>query len=125
MVTSTRGRLAVAVPIAALPIGLVLMQNDLGSAAVIGVCVGAILLVAGIRVRHAVVLLLLAVTAVGAVLAYSGTLDTYKIDRISSFLDQSTDTPASEQTQAQYNLEQAKSAIVTGGSKAPGCSTAR
>ena len=54
------------------------------------------------------------ITAVGAVI-YSGTLDTYKIDRISSFLDQSTDEPASEQTQAQYNLEQAKSAIVTGG----------
>ena len=56
----------------------------------------------------------MAVTAVGAVV-YSGTLDTYKIDRISSFLDQSTDTPASEQTQAQYNLEQAKSAIGNGG----------
>jgi rod shape determining protein RodA len=112
-------RLAVAVLIAALPIGLVLMQNDLGSAAVIGVCAGAILLVAGIRVRHAVVLLLLAITAVGAVI-YSGTLDTYKIDRISSFLDQSTDTPASEQTQAQYNLEQAKSAIVTGGFRGSG-----
>ena len=112
-------RLAVAVLIAALPIGLVLMQNDLGSAAVIGVCAGAILLVAGIRARHAVVLLLLAITAVGAVV-YSGTLDTYKIDRISSFLDQSTDTPASEQTQAQYNLEQAKSAIVTGGFRGSG-----
>src|SRR5262245_21896505 len=57
-------RLAVAVLIAAIPIGLVLMQNDLGSAAVIGVCACAILLVAGIRARHAIVLLLLVVTAV-------------------------------------------------------------
>jgi rod shape determining protein RodA len=107
-------RLAVAVLIAAVPIALVLMQNDLGSAAVIGVCAGAILLVAGIRVRHALVLVLLAVTCVGAVI-YTGTLDAYKIDRIASFFDQSTGESASEQTQAEYNLEQAKSAIVTGG----------
>jgi rod shape determining protein RodA len=107
-------RLGVAVLIAAVPIALVLMQNDLGSAAVIGVCAGAILLVAGIRVRHAVVLVLLAVTAVGAVV-YTGMLDDYKIDRIASFFDQSTGESAQEQTQAEYNLEQAKSAIVTGG----------
>jgi rod shape determining protein RodA len=107
-------RLTVAVLIAALPIGLVLMQNDIGSAAVIGVCSCAVLLVAGIQARHVVVLALLAVTAVGAVIV-SGTLDTYKIDRFASFLDQSSDEPASEQTQAEYNLEQAKSAIVTGG----------
>ena len=112
-------RLAVAIGIAAIPIGLVLMQNDLGSAAVIGVCACAILLVAGIRARHAVVLLLLAVTAVGAVV-YSGALDAYKVDRIASFINQSTDKPASEQTQAQYNLEQAKSAIVTGGFRGSG-----
>ena len=80
----------------------------------IGVCSCAVLLVAGIQARHVVVLALLAVTAVGAVIV-SGTLDTYKIDRFASFLDQSTDEPASEQTQAEYNLEQAKSAIVTGG----------
>jgi rod shape determining protein RodA len=112
-------RLAVAVLIAAVPIGLVLMQNDLGSAAVIGVCAGAILLVAGIRARHAVVLLLLAITAVGAVIA-TGTLDAYKIDRIASFFDQSTGEAASDQTQAEYNLEQAKSAIVTGGLRGSG-----
>jgi rod shape determining protein RodA len=107
-------RLGVAVLIAAVPIALVLMQNDLGSAAVIGVCAGAILLVAGIRGRHAVVLVLLAVTAVGAVV-YTGMLDDYKIDRIASFFDQSTGESAQDQTQAEYNLEQAKSAIVTGG----------
>jgi rod shape determining protein RodA len=112
-------RLAVAVLIAGIPIGLVLRQNDLGSAAVIGVCAGAILLVAGIRPRHAAVLLLLAITCVGAVIT-SGALDNYKVDRITSFLDQSTGTKASEQTQAQYNLEQAKSAIVTGGFRGSG-----
>jgi rod shape determining protein RodA len=112
-------RLAVAVVIAAIPITLVLLQNDLGSAAVIGVCSGAILLVAGIRVRHAIVLALVATSCVAAAVS-SGTLDDYKVDRITTFLDQSTDLSASEQTQAQYNLEQAKSAIVTGGFRGSG-----
>jgi rod shape determining protein RodA len=112
-------RLAVAVVIAAVPIVLVLQQNDLGSAAVIGVCSGAILLVAGIRMRHAIVLALIAITCVGAAIT-SGTLDDYKVDRFRTFLDQSTDLKASEQTQAQYNLEQAKSAIVTGGFRGSG-----
>ena len=112
-------RLAVAVLIAAVPIGLVLMQNDLGSRAVIGVCAGAILLVAGIRRSP----------RGGAALAGdhrgrrgdpTGTLDAYKIDRIASFFDQSTGEAASDQTQAEYNLEQAKSAIVTGGLRGSG-----
>jgi rod shape determining protein RodA len=107
-------RLAVAVLMAAVPIGLVFMQNDLGSAAVMGVCVGAVLVVAGIRTRHAAVLALVAATAVGAVVV-TGTLDDYKIDRIRGFLDQSADAPAAEQSQTEYNLEQAKTAIAAGG----------
>ena len=108
-------RLAIAVVMAAIPIGLVLLQNDLGSAAAITVCAGAVLVVAGIRLRHALVLVLLAASAVGAVIA-TGTLADYQVDRVASFLDQdSTDQPAWEQTQAEYNLEQAKSAIATGG----------
>jgi rod shape determining protein RodA len=91
------------------------MQNDLGSAAVIAVCAGAVLVVAGVRGRHALVLVLLGASAVGAVVA-TGTLDAYKIDRVASFINQdSTDQPAWEQSQAEYNLEQAQSAIATGG----------
>jgi rod shape determining protein RodA len=107
-------RLGIAVVLAGIPIGLVLLQNDLGSAAVIGVCASTILVVAGIRPQHAVVLLLVAVSAIGAVVV-SGQLDTYKIDRVASFLDQSNDEKASDQSQAEYNLEQAKLAVVNGG----------
>lgn len=107
-------RLATAVLMAAVPIGLVFLQNDLGSAAVILVCVGAVLVVAGIRPQHAAVLALLGVSAVGAVIV-TGTLDDYKLDRLTGFVDQSVDAPASEQTQTEYNLEQAKLAIVAGG----------
>lgn len=107
-------RLAVAIVMAAVPIGLVLMQNDLGTAAVILVCAAAILLVAGIRPQHAVALALLGITAVGAVIA-TGTLDDYQIDRITGFLDQNSELAATEQTQTEYNTEQAKLAIVNGG----------
>jgi rod shape determining protein RodA len=107
-------RLTVAVAMAAVPIGLVLLQNDLGTAAVLGVCVGAVLVIAGIQLKHALVLLMLGLSAIVAVVA-TGTLDEYKIDRIASFIDQSAGEPASQQSQAEYNLDQAKSAIVAGG----------
>ncbi len=107
-------RLATAVVMAALLIGLVLMQNDLGSAAVLLVCAGSVLVVAGIRPHHLAVLFLLGITAVGAVVV-TGTLDDYQIDRLSGFIDQSPDGTASEQTQSEYNLEQSKNAIVAGG----------
>lgn len=107
-------RLTVAVAMAAVPIGLVLLQNDLGTAAVLGVCVGAVLVIAGIKLRHALVLLMLGLSAIVAVVA-TGTLDEYKIDRIASFIDQSAGEPASQQSQAEYSLDQAKSAIIAGG----------
>jgi len=107
-------RLATAVLMAGVPIALVLFQNDLGSAAVLAVCAGAVLVVAGIRPRHAAVLFLLLASAVGAVIV-TGTLDDYKIDRLTGFADQSVDGPATEQTATEYNLEQAKSAIIAGG----------
>ena len=113
-------RLAVAVLIAAVPIGLVLMQNDLGSAAVIGVCAGAILLVAGIRARHAVVLLLLAITAVGAVVSLGHAR--HLQDRPHLELPRPVDRHAAHPSRRrrEYNLEQAKSAIVTGGFRGSG-----
>jgi rod shape determining protein RodA len=107
-------RLAIAVVMAGLPIGLVLMQNDLGSAAVIGICAASVLMVAGIRPQHAAVLALIGITAIGAVVV-GGQLDAYKVDRIASFLNQSTGQKASDQSQAEYNLEQAKLAVVHGG----------
>ncbi|MGQ0825428.1 MAG: rod shape-determining protein RodA [Actinomycetota bacterium] len=107
-------RLCVAVTIAVVPMGLVLAQNDLGSAAVIGVCAGTVLIVAGIRPQHAAVLSLLAITAVGAVIV-SGTLDDYKLDRLTGFIDQSSGASAADQTATEYNTEQAKLAIAAGG----------
>ena len=107
-------RLAVAVALAAVPIGMVLLQNDLGTALVMAVCVGAIVVVAGARGRHLAVLALLAASAVfGAVT--SGYLEGYKLDRLTSFIDQEVDGSTQEASPAEYNLQQSKTAIGNGG----------
>ena len=60
-------RLLVVLAIAAPPLGLVMLQPDLGTALVIGAIILAVLAVAGVRARHLAVLALLGVT--GAVVA--------------------------------------------------------
>ena len=106
-------RLAIAVGLAAVPVGLVLMQPDLGTAIVLLVCVGAVLVVAGIRPRHMALLVLVAVTVVGGAVK-ANVFQDYQIDRLTSFIDQSQiDTRTA--TKAEYNLAQSKTAIGAGG----------
>jgi rod shape determining protein RodA len=106
-------RLAVAVVLAGAPIALVLLQNDLGSAFVIALSAVAVLLVAGIRGRHMVVLLLLALSGV-IVAVSSGYLAGYRLDRLTSFANDST-TLSKDATATQYNIDQALSAVGAGG----------
>lgn len=106
-------RLATAVLLAGVPIALVLKQPDLGTAIVLLVCVGAVLVVAGVRGRHLAVLVLLALTAIGGA-ASAGVFKEYQIDRLGAFLDQSAvDTRTA--SSAKYNLAQSKTAIGAGG----------
>jgi rod shape determining protein RodA len=107
-------RLAIVLGIAGIPIGLVLMQNDLGSAIVMGVSVGAILVVAGIRGTHLAVLVLIAATAVGASIS-SGYFEGYRLDRLTSFLSQDTAEASPQSSPAEWSLEQSKQAIGAGG----------
>jgi rod shape determining protein RodA len=106
-------RLAVAVVLAAIPIGLVLLQNDLGTAFVIGVAVFATLVVAGIRGRHLVVLLLLGLSAV-IVAVSSGYLAGYRLDRLASFTKANVEA-TSTASPTDYNSAQSLSAIGNGG----------
>jgi rod shape determining protein RodA len=106
-------RLAVAVVLAAAPIALVLLQNDLGSAFVISVTVFALLLVAGIRGRHLGVLLLLALSGI-IVAVSSGYLSGYRLDRLSSFTKEDVEA-TSAATPTDYNTAQALDAIRAGG----------
>ena len=106
-------RLAVAVGLAGLPIVLVLQQPDLGTAIVLMVCVGSVLVVAGVRGRHLAVLVLIAVTVLGGA-AKADVFADYQLDRLTSFLDQSkVDTRTA--SDAEYNLAQSKTAIGAGG----------
>ncbi|MGZ6979967.1 MAG: rod shape-determining protein RodA [Acidimicrobiia bacterium] len=101
-------RLAVALVIAGIPIGLIMLQPDLGTDLVIMFIVFTMLAVAGIRGRHLVILLLLSATvAIAAV--NLGVLKDYQIARLTSFAHEGKDAARSG-----YNQEQSKIAVANG-----------
>jgi rod shape determining protein RodA len=102
-------RLIVALVIAGVPIGLIMLQPDLGTDLVLMCIVLAMLAVAGARGRHLVILLLLGITvAVAAV--NLGVLEQYQIDRLTNFAD-----PGKDAERSGYNQEQSKITIGNGG----------
>ncbi|MGH9090328.1 MAG: rod shape-determining protein RodA [Acidimicrobiales bacterium] len=97
-----------------IPIALVLVQPDLGTAIIMSVILLVMLAVAGLPNRILVMLLVGAVLVVMAALA-AGVLHHYQITRITSFLHQDTRHLSQAQSAAIYNLQQAKTAIGSGG----------
>ncbi len=93
-----RRRLGVALLIALIPAGLIMLQPDLGSALVIAAITMGTLLVAGAKPRHIVVLTLLGLISVAAILQ-TDTLKQYQRDRLTAFVDQGS-APAYQQTQS-------------------------
>ena len=91
------------------PVGLVLLQPDLGTAMVLVSLTAGVVAVAGARARHLALLALLGVLAVAGVLR-AGVLAPYQVERLTGFLHQSHDPRGST-----WNLEQAKIAIGSGG----------
>lgn len=108
--TEPQGRdILVALAIAAVPIALVMLQPDLGTAVVMGMIVLGILAVAGTRTAWLVGLL--AVGALGAVVAVKvGVLDKYQIDRLLAFTNPSYDPQG-----VGYNTNQARITVGSGG----------
>ncbi len=98
----------------AVPIGLVMIQPDLGTGIIMCVVLLVMLAVAGLPTRVLVVLLIGAAGVVAIVLG-AGLLHHYQILRITSFLHQSTAHPTGTLAGAVYNLQQAKAAIGAGG----------
>jgi rod shape determining protein RodA len=96
------------------PIGLVMIQPDLGTGIIMSVVLLVMLAVAGLPTRILVLLLLGAVGLVALVLAV-GLLHHYQILRITGFLHQSTKHLTNTLAGAVYNLQQAKDAIGAGG----------
>jgi rod shape determining protein RodA len=105
-------RLLMVLAVAGVPMVLILLQPDLGTTLVF-VAVGmGMLLVGGAQVRHIAALTLVGIIGVGLVLN-SGMLETFQKCRLTSFLE--TQDQACAERGAAYNLEQAKTAIGSGG----------
>jgi rod shape determining protein RodA len=108
-------RVAVAVGLAGLVMAIVYAQHDLGTMLVIMVCAAAVLVIAGLKPVHIAVLLLLAASLVGAAVV-TGKVQTYQLQRLTGFTDQSTaHLSAQQQTPTQFNLGASKAAIASGG----------
>src|SRR5581483_9527442 len=91
--------------IAAISIGLIYLQPDLGTALVFIAILLGVLSVAGAKPRHLAALAALGIVAVVAVIQL-GVLKQYQLDRLGAFLDPQGDTKRST-----YNLTQSKIAI--------------
>ncbi|MDQ1502080.1 MAG: rod shape determining protein RodA [Actinomycetota bacterium] len=102
-------RLVGALLLLALPVGLVLLQPDLGTGMVLVALTAGVVAVAGARARHLALLALLGVMATAGVLR-AGVLAPYQVERLTGFLHQAHDPRG-----ATWNLEQAKIAIGSGG----------
>jgi rod shape determining protein RodA len=102
-------RLVTVLAIAAVPIMLVLLQPDLGTAMVLGVITLAIVAAAGARIRHLIVIGAIGLVAIFGIVKL-GVLAEYQVDRLTSFI-----TPDADVSGAGYNTEQSKTAIGNGG----------
>jgi rod shape determining protein RodA len=98
-------RLGIALGLFAVPIGITMLQPDLGSALVFIVVAIGMLVVGGVQMRHLMVLVLIGIVAVVGILN-SGTLDAYQKERLTSFVSPNGQS---------YNVEQAQRAIGSGG----------
>jgi rod shape determining protein RodA len=102
-------RLSTIIVLACVPIGLVLLQPDLGTVMVLAVIIVALLAVAGVTGKQLIVLGLLAATGIYAVVGL-GLMKQYQIDRLTNFID-----PESGSSQGSaYNQEQSKQTIANG-----------
>ncbi|HEV3475144.1 MAG TPA: rod shape-determining protein RodA [Actinomycetota bacterium] len=95
--------------IAGAPMALIFLQPDVGTTMVFAAIVIGLLVVAGARARH--ILVLLSAVILGAIVAFHlGIVKDYQVARLTSFLD-----PAADPLRAGYNRQQAEIAIGSGG----------
>ena len=104
-------RLVGVLALAGVPMGLIMLQPDLGTTLVFVAVVMGMLLIGGAQARHIVALTVVGIIGVGVVLN-SGMLETYQQCRLTSFLEQQ-DEDCTERDAA-YNQDQAKVAIGSG-----------
>jgi rod shape determining protein RodA len=102
-------RLARVLVVSAVPMVLVLAQPDLGTVLEYMAIVVAMLLVGGVRARYLLVLVALGLVLSTVVLT-SDTLASYQRDRLTSFID-----PTSDSQGITYNQNQSVTAVASGG----------
>ena len=95
--------------IAVVPLILVFTQPDIGTSIVMVAITAGMFLVAGVRGRHLVSLIVICVVLIAAAFQL-GVIKTYQLDRLRAFLDREN-TPAD----VRYNLDQAEIAVGSGG----------
>ncbi|HEY5262972.1 MAG TPA: FtsW/RodA/SpoVE family cell cycle protein [Acidimicrobiales bacterium] len=96
----------------AAPLIFIVLQPDLGTAIIMVLCVGAMLVVAGVPPRLLTLLAILG--SAGVVVAfYLDLVGRYAIDRFAAFLHQ--DSTSAQWAQYIYNVDNAKNAIGSGG----------
>lgn len=96
------------------PMGLVMLQPDLGTTLVSVAVAFSMLLVAGVRPRVLGVLALGAVVFTTLVLT-SGVLKEYQVARLTTYVRQDQQATSERDEETRYNLDQAKLAIGSGG----------
>jgi rod shape determining protein RodA len=104
-------RLAAILALAGVPMVLIMLQPDLGTALVFIAITMGMLLIGGARARHIAALSLAGIVAVGMLLS-SGALADYQRCRLTSFLE--TQDQVCAERGAEYNLEQSMTAIGSG-----------
>lgn len=102
------GMLVLIIVVACVPIGLVVLQPDIGTAMVFLAIVAAMLMVGRAEPHHLMFLVVVAAVAVG-LLVNSALLRDYQRARLESFIDPAANTAAA------YNQDQAQIAIGNGG----------
>ena len=98
--------------IVGVPLVLVGIEPDLGSASVLVAAAMGVLLVAGARMRYIVLITSLSIVSVGAGIV-SGVVKRYQLRRIVGFLNQNSDSASLQQLTTQVRF--AKRAVATGG----------
>jgi rod shape determining protein RodA len=113
-------RVAVAVGLAGIVMAIVYAQHDLGTMLVIMVCAASVLVIAGLKPVHIVVLLLLAASLVG-VAVVTGKVQSYQLQRLAGFTNQSTAHVTTDHpNNTLFTLGASKAAIASGGFEGAG-----
>ena len=102
------------VVLVAIPIGLIFIEPDFGSALVFVALLAGLLLLGGAKIRHFVTLGFLALVGVVFILQ-AAILEDYQIERITAFLDPNPNVQSEG-----WTLTQAKIAIASGGLRGKG-----